>query len=184
MAVAFFRVITFLMALFTMAFFTLFERKLLALAQLRKGPRKVGLVGLPQPFADAMKLFFKQQVTPRKANRFGFLAAPSLGLGLSLSLWLINPHRHTLIIVPFGAVFFLMISRLAVYVVLMAGWCSNSKYALLGTMRAIAQTISYEVRMALFLLAGLVLLMRYNFNTPLLDRMSWSLFLVPALFVC
>ena len=79
-------VLTFLMALLAMAFYTLFERKFLAHAQLRKGPRKVSLFGLPQPLADALKLFLKQRVTPRKANQLGFTAAPTLGLALALAL--------------------------------------------------------------------------------------------------
>ena len=85
---------------------------------------------------------------------------------------------------PFGGLFFLVVCRLSVYGVLMAGWCSNRKYALLGTMRTIAQTISYEVTIALFLMDALILLMSYNFITPLFYRVSWSLFLVPPLAMC
>merc|ERR1712170_279601 len=94
---------TFLVALLTMAFYTLFERKFLAHAQLRKGPGKVGLIGLPQPLADALKLFLKQRVTPRKANQVGFTVAPALGLALALIMWGLYPHPHVRVVVPFGA---------------------------------------------------------------------------------
>lgn len=171
-------------ALLGMAFFTLLERKFLACVQWRKGPRKVGLVGLPQPLADALKLFLKQRVVPGKVNRLGFICAPVLGLALALVMWLLFPQVYGQFVVPFGGVLFLVVSRLRVYPMLMAGWCSNNNYALLGTMRAIAQVISYEVRMALFLFAALVLLMRYNFSTPWLDRLVWSVGLMPSLFLC
>lgn len=121
MAPALLSTITFLVALVAMAFYTLFERKFLAHAQLRKGPRKVGIIGLPQPFADAIKLFLKQRVTPRDANTTGFTITPAIGLGLALVLWLLYPHTHNNIFVPFGAILFLVISSLIVYVVLAAG---------------------------------------------------------------
>merc|ERR1711893_200139 len=107
MALVLISVLTFLMALLAIAFYTLFERKFLAHAQLRKGPSKVGLVGLPQPLADALKLFLKQRVTPRKANQIGFLIAPGLGLMLALVLWLIKPQTQRITVIPFRAIFFL-----------------------------------------------------------------------------
>ena len=184
MAPALLTIVSFLAALVAIAFYTLFERKFLAHAQLRKGPRKVGIIGLPQPFADAIKLFLKQRVTPKNVNFIGFTTAPTIGLGLALILWILYPHSHAGVFVPFGAILFLVISRLIVYVILAAGWASNRKYALLGTMRAIAQTISYEIRMALLIFAALILLRSYNFTTPLYTRISWSLILAPPLFAC
>merc|ERR1711976_1120395 len=184
MAPALLTTITFLVALVATAFYTLFERKFLAHAQLRKGPRKVGIIGLPQPFADAIKLFVKQRVTPTTANSLGFTIAPAAGLALPLIMWLLYPHTHSSIMTPFGAILFLILSSLTVYVLLAAGWASNRKYALLGTMRAIAQTISYEISIALLIYAALLLLISYNFATPLFDRIAWSLLLAPPLFAC
>ena len=177
-------VVVFLAALAGMAFFTLFERKLLAHAQLRKGPAKVRLIGVAQPLADAVKLFLKQRVVLKLANQGGFVVAPALGLGVALALWVLVPHIHGVSVSLFGAILFLVVSRLRVYPVLMAGWSSNRKYALLGTIRAVAQTVSYEIRIALFLFSALLLLMGYNFSTVLFDRVSWSILLIPPLFAC
>lgn len=121
MSVGLLSTITFLIALLAMAYYTLLERKFLAHAQLRKGPSKVGIIGLPQPLADAVKLFLKQRVMPRKANQLGFTLAPALGLTLAMVLWLLKPHFHRATIIPFGRILFLVVSRLRVYAILMAG---------------------------------------------------------------
>jgi len=113
--------ITFVLALISIAFYTLFERKFLALAQRRKGPNKVRLAGLPQPLADALKLFLKQQAAPTRANRTGFLIAPAGALTLSLVLWALYPHPFPAYLLPFATLAFLATSRLNVYPTLMAG---------------------------------------------------------------
>lgn len=138
-----------------MAFFTLVERKLLASLQLRKGPNKVSIAGLLQPIADVIKLFTKSQTTPHFANTWGFLLAPGGALLLSSLLWSIYPHSYESHPKVYRVLFFLMISRLTVYPILMAGWSSNSKYALLGALRGVAQTVSYEIRMALTIIVFL-----------------------------
>ena len=170
MAVVGLVLVTLVCALVAMAFFTLLERKVLAHIQLRKGPSKATLLGLSQPFADAVKLFMKQQITPVQANRLGFILAPLAALGLALFMWCLYPHIYFAICVPLGAPVFLALSRLRVYPLFIAGWCSNRKYALLGTVRAIAQTISYEVSMSLFLVAVLILLNNINFTSPLFSQ--------------
>nr|QHT64963.1 NADH dehydrogenase subunit 1 [Hesionides sp. PA-2020] len=154
--------LTLIMALAAMAFFTLLERKVLGYIQLRKGPNKVGLAGIPQPLADALKLFLKEITKPTYANLFPYFMAPALGLCLALLLWLLMPHSFTSYHLPFSVLMFLAISSMNVYTTLVAGWASNSKYALLGALRGAAQTISYEVSMTLIMLSPILLLMSLN----------------------
>merc|ERR1712044_92397 len=115
----------------------------------------VTILGITQPFADVLKLFSKEQLKPTFSSTLIFLASPILGLMLALFVWSFFPVKLPCFIVGFTAVIFLCVSRINVYSTLLAGWSSNSKYALLGSLRAIAQTISYEVSMALILLCSL-----------------------------
>lgn len=156
--------IRYLIALLAIALYTLLERKLLGYFQLRKGPNKVALMGLPQPLADALKLFLKEQSKPTIANTLPFLIAPIIALSLALFLWLLYPISSPTHFAPFGVLLFLCISRFNVYTTLAAGWSSNSKYALLGAIRRIAQTISYEVTMSLILLTLLITIKTFDFS--------------------
>nr|YP_009244856.1 NADH dehydrogenase subunit 1 [Amynthas carnosus]AMO26941.1 NADH dehydrogenase subunit 1 [Amynthas carnosus]BDQ43860.1 NADH dehydrogenase subunit 1 [Amynthas carnosus] len=153
-----------IMALVAMAFYTLMERKFLGYFHLRKGPNKVGLMGVPQPFSDAIKLFVKEQAAPTPANKSPFMVAPTMALILALMMWAIYPHSHQSFFLQFSVLYFLCVSSMNVYATFMAGWSSNSKYALLGALRGVAQTISYEVSMSLILLGALVLLMTMDFT--------------------
>lgn len=166
-------IICYLIVLLAIAFYTLIERKFLGYFQLRKGPNKPGLIGLPQPFADAIKLFVKEQAKPTVANNIPFILAPVLGLCLALFLWAIYPHTHPAYFILFGVLYFLCVSRLNVYTTFLAGWCSNSKYALLGALRGVAQTISYEVRIRLILLRALILLKSLDFTQISITQMTW-----------
>lgn len=157
--------VSYVIALLSMAFYTLLERKSLAYFQIRKGPNKVSFIGLPQPFADAIKLFTKEQVSPSFSNKFAFIFIPPFALILTLLLWALYPFTTPPYFIKFGILAFLCISRLNVYIILGAGWTSNSKYALLGAIRGIAQTISYEVRIALILLTPLLYLLSFNFSS-------------------
>lgn len=140
------------------AYLTYWERKMIGAMHVRLGPTRVGFRGLLQPFADVFKLLTKELVLPSKSNKVLFLLAPVVTLMPALAAWAVIPFGPELVLsnVNAGLLYIMAVTSLGVYGVIVAGWASNSKYALLGAMRASAQMISYELAIGFVLLTVLL----------------------------
>ncbi len=144
--------------LLTVAYYTYAERKVIGYMQARISPNRVGWFGLLQPIADTVKLLTKEVIIPSNANRFLLLLAPVLSIGPALAAWAVIPFSATMVLanIDAGLLYVLALSSLGVYGVIIAGWASNSKYAMMGAMRVAAQVVAYELAMG-FALVGVLM---------------------------
>ncbi len=171
--------------LLTVAYFTYAERKIIGYMQIRIGPNRVGPRGWLQPIADAMKLMFKEIIFPAGANKTLFIIAPTIAIATSLAAWAVIPFDFEMVLsnLNVGLLYILAMTSIGVYGVIIAGWASNSKYAMMSTLRSAAQIVSYEIAMG-FALVGVVMAARsLNIGEIVLGQSGgvWSWYMWPLL---
>nr|CTP93719.1 NADH dehydrogenase subunit 1 [Pseudoniphargus gorbeanus] len=174
-----------IMLLVSVAFVTLMEQKVLAKSQIRVGPNYVGYWGVFQPFADAVKLFSKEGLVLLYSNVLIYWLAPLVNLVLSLFLWSVFPFLEGGLSFLFGLLFFVCISSAGVYPILGMGWASNCKYSMLGSLRSVAQMVSYEVSLTVIILSLVWVCMGYNlFDVGMNQVFLWNFFIfLPLSFI-
>jgi NADH-quinone oxidoreductase subunit H len=160
------------------AFILLFDRKVWAAVQMRRGPNVVGAFGLLQSFADLIKFMLKEIVIPAGANKGVFFLAPILSATLALSAWAVVPLDDGWVVadINVGILYLFAISSLGVYGIIMGGWASNSKYAFLGSLRSAAQMVSYEVSIGFILITVLLFAGTLNLSGIVRAQQGYGMF--------
>lgn len=171
--------VTVLPILVNVAFVTLLERKILGYTQLRLGPNKISFAGIFQPFRDAVKLFVKQFEINYNVNWKIFSLSPVFMLIISVTLWVVTPLNSFFRSWPLSIISLLIVLSLGVYPILLRGWASNRKYAIMGSIRGVAQTISYEISLALVIMQFIVLFIRINIKDHIESSLR-SILMVPT----
>lgn len=173
-----------LLILLAVAFFTLFERKVIGLFHIRLGPNKVSFIGIVQPLLDAFKLLSKQNIIPLRSNKFSYNIAPIRALFLSLFVWITMPSIYFFTSLNYSLVMFFCVRSILVFSVLIAGWSSNSKYSLIGSLRSVAQSISYESVFRTILVLILFINISYSIRSFQSFRSIINIYLIIVWVVC
>nr|CCI73892.1 NADH dehydrogenase subunit 1 [Longipodacrangonyx sp. 1 MDMBR-2012] len=169
--------VMFVLVLISVAFITLLEQKVVGSMQIRMGPNKTGYWGILQPFADAVKLFFKENMNLHTTNSMMYYITPMLSLMFSLSLWLVYPYPEGGLDLLLGVLLFMCLMSMGVYPIMLMGWASNCKYSMMGSMRALAQMVSYEVSLMMIILSLIFVKSSFNFK----ELLNWSYLVLPLI---
>nr|YP_009560369.1 NADH dehydrogenase subunit 1 [Dolichoderus sibiricus]QAA79733.1 NADH dehydrogenase subunit 1 [Dolichoderus sibiricus]UEC47353.1 NADH dehydrogenase subunit 1 [Dolichoderus sibiricus] len=168
-----------LVLLLGVAFLTLLERKMLGYVQNRKGPNKLGIIGLLQPFSDAIKLYSKELFVIFKSNKYLYYLCPLMSFMMMMMIWLIFPYITNLYSMNYSLLVMILIMSISGYVLLLMGWSSNSIYSMLGALRSVSQALSYEVSFIFIVMILMLLSESYS----LVDLNKWQIYMNNLVFM-